>query len=72
MKHKRRCPKCSSNEIYRVEAVAGSGYGSGNVIPTGAIGTIKVNRYICGRCGYAEEWIEGNDLEKLKHKFNKI
>lgn len=36
-----------NNEIYHVEAVVGHTYGAGNVIPTGVIGTIKVNRYIC-------------------------
>lgn len=69
MKYSRRCPKCGSTEIYRVEAVVGNGYGSGNVIPTGLLGTIKVNRYVCGQCGHAEEWIEGKDLETLKRKF---
>ncbi len=72
MKNTKRCPKCSSNEIYRVEAVVGNGYGSGNVIPTGLVGTIKVNRYICGKCGYAEEWVEGDDLNKLKRKFKRV
>lgn len=42
------CPKCNSREIYRVEAVDGHTYGAGNVIPTGVIDTIKVNRYVCG------------------------
>lgn len=69
MKNMKKCPKCGGLEIYRVEAVVGNGYGSGNVIPTGLLGVIKVNRYVRGRCGYAEEYIEGKDLETLRRKF---
>ena len=69
MKYNRRCPKCSSNEIYHVEAVVGHAYGAGNVIPTGLLGTIKVNRYVCGQCGFCEEWIEQHELPTLKRKF---
>ncbi len=72
MKRTRICPKCQSNEIYRVPAVVGEGYGSGNVIPTGIIGVIKVHRYVCGRCGYVEQWIDESDLSKLKKKFQRI
>ncbi len=72
MKLTKKCPKCSSNEIFYVPAVIGNGYGSGNVIPTGLIGTIKVNRCICGICGYAEEWVDYSDLRKLKNKFKRL
>ena len=72
MKYTRKCPKCGGTEIYYVKAIVGNGYGSGNVIPTGLLGTIKVNRYICVRCWYAEEWVEGSDLEKLKRNFKRV
>ena len=69
MKHTRNCPKCRSNEIYRVEAVVGNGYSSGNVIPTGLLSVIKVNRYVCGRCGFCEEWIDEKKIPTLRRKF---
>jgi len=69
MKYTKRCPKCNSNDIYRVEAVVGQTYGAGNIIPTGLIGTIKVNRYVCGQCGHCEEWIDQNELNTLRKKF---
>lgn len=72
MKYRKVCPKCGNNEIYRLEAVVGHTYGAGNVIPTGLLGTIKVNRYVCGRCGHCEEWIEGADLETLRRKFPRV
>jgi predicted nucleic-acid-binding Zn-ribbon protein len=46
MKNTKRCPKCGSQDVYKVEAVIGHTYGAGNVIPTGLLGTIKVNRYV--------------------------
>lgn len=72
MKYTRKCPKCGRTEIYKVEAVVGNGYASGNVIPTGLIGTIKVNRYVCGTCGFCEEWIDTNNLNTIRRKFPKI
>lgn len=69
MKNTKRCPKCSSHDVYRVEAVVGHTYGAGNVIPTGLMGTIKVNRYVCGTCGFCEEWIDQRELPTLRRKF---
>lgn len=28
-----------------------------------------VNRYVCCNCGYSEEWIDREDLPKLKKKY---
>jgi hypothetical protein len=28
---------------------------------------VNVNRYICCTCGFTEEWIDKNDLEKVKN-----
>ncbi|OGN89927.1 MAG: hypothetical protein A2Y88_10945 [Chloroflexi bacterium RBG_13_48_10] len=67
------CPKCGSNEIIRIPGQAGA-YGSGNNIPVGfwITSAIKVTRYLCGHCGFSEEWIDSpEDLEKLKEKYVK-
>ena len=72
MKYTRKCPKCGRTEIYRVEAVVGNGYASGNVIPTGLIAIIKVNRCVCGTCGFCEEWIDANNLNTIRRKFPRI
>ena len=72
MKITKRCTKCNSSEIYRVEAVIGHTYGAGNVIPTGPIGIIKVNRYVCGVCGHCEEWIDSKDLPTIRRKYPKV
>ena len=67
MKNTKICPKCGGSEIIRIDGYAGA-YGSGNNIMLGAtiFSAANVNRYVCCRCGYSEEWIDGADLEKLK------
>ena len=43
-------------------------YGSGNNIMVGAtvFSAVKVNRYICCTCGFTEEWINREDLPKVR------
>ena len=67
MKNTGKCPKCSSSEIVRYDGYTGA-YGTGNNVMTGStiFSTVNVNRYICTFCGYSEEWIDGEDLERIK------
>ena len=67
MKNTRICPKCSSADIVRIDGYAGP-YGSGNHIMTGntVFSAVNVNRYVCCECGYTEEWIDREDIEKVK------
>lgn len=68
MKTTKICPKCRSNDIVRIDGSAGA-YGSGNNVILGAtiFSAVNVNRYICCRCGYTEEWIDREDIEKIKN-----
>ena len=70
MKVRKMCPKCSGTDILRIEGKAGA-YGSGNNIPTGMtiFSAVPVHRYVCCRCGYSEEWIDKEDIRKLKDRF---
>ena len=55
----------------RIEGRSG-GYGGGNDIRAGSnsFRTVKVTRYLCGSCGFSEEWIDApEDLHKLKEKY---
>jgi len=73
MKQSKICPKCSSPEIIRIPGELGA-YGSGNVIPMGMtiFSSIKVTRYLCGNCGFSEDWIDNpQDLKKIKDKFGR-
>ena len=66
MRNTRTCPKCGGHDIAVVDGYAGA-YGSGNHIMLGktVFSAARVDRYICGFCGYTEEWIRPEDLQKL-------
>ena len=66
MKNTRICPKCQCTEIVRINGYTGS-HGAGNNVMLGAtiFSAVDVNRYICCKCGYTEEWIDKEDLEKI-------
>ena len=67
MKNSGKCIKCSSEDIVRFDGYAGP-YGVGNNIMVGKsiFSAVNVNRYVCCKCGYSEEWIDTDDLEKIK------
>lgn len=68
MKNTNRCPKCSSSDIVRFDGYAGA-YGAGNNVMTGhsIFSAVNVNRYVCCRCGYTEEWIDIEDLDRISN-----
>ena len=66
MKNTKICTKCASTDIVRFDGTVG-GYGAGNNIYISALRAVKVNRYICCRCGFCEEWIDREDLEKVRN-----
>ena len=68
MKTTKICPKCQGNDIVRIDGNVGA-YGSGNNMILGAtiFSAVNVNRYICCRCGYTEEWVDREDIEKIKN-----
>jgi len=70
MKNTHICPKCNGNDIIMIKGNAGP-YGSGNNIRAGwtNISAVMVNRYLCCNCGYSEEWIDKEDIQKLKNKY---
>lgn len=66
MKNSKICTKCQSVDIVRIDGYAGA-YGSGNNIMVGhsIFSAVNVNRYICCSCGFTEEWIDKEDIEKI-------
>ena len=67
MKNTKQCPKCGSGDILIVDGFAGP-HGSGNNVMLGIsiLSAVNVNRYICCSCGFTEEWINKEDLPKVK------
>ena len=68
MKNTKQCPKCKSGDIVRIDGYTAA-YGAGNNILVGntIFSGVNVNRYICCSCGFTEEWIDKQDIEKVKN-----
>jgi|KBSSwiStaDraftv2_1062776.scaffolds.fasta_scaffold3838937_1 Zn ribbon nucleic-acid-binding protein len=72
MKYGQNCPKCESQDIIRVPGYVGP-HNSGNNIPMGItiFSSVKVTRYVCGACGFSEEWLDSpDDIERLRQKYD--
>ncbi len=69
MKNTRICPKCNGSDIIKIDGKTAA-YGALNYIPAG-ISSISVTRYLCCTCGYSEEWVDRENLPKLKKKYDK-
>ena len=67
MKTTKICPKCGGNDVLKIKGQVGA-YGMGNNIPMGW-SYAKVDRYLCCGCGYSEEWVDREYIEKLKAKY---
>ena len=65
------CPKCNGRNIMRIEGSA-RGYGAGNNVMVGVtiFSAVKVNRYLCCDCGFSEEWIDKEDIDKILESKN--
>jgi len=74
MKNSQRCPKCDSKEIIRISGTSHPNihYNRGNYIRKGHLLAedrvfVYVTRYVCGKCGFTEEWIdEQKDIQKIR------
>ena len=68
MKNTKLCPKCNGRDVVRIDGYAGA-YASGNNIMLGMtiLSAVNVNRYICCQCGFTEEWIDKEDIQKIKN-----
>ncbi|MBQ6357034.1 MAG: hypothetical protein IJI33_03650 [Solobacterium sp.] len=71
MKFSNVCPKCGSDQILMVPGDVRS-YGAGNNIMTGmtVLSAVKVRRYVCCDCGFSEEWIDLDDIDKLIDRYD--
>ena len=67
MKNTKQCPKCGSKDIFVVDGYSGA-YGRGNNIEVGLtiFSAVPVDRYVCGCCGFSEEWIRQEDLQRTR------
>ena len=71
MRRTKLCPKCGSRDIAIIPGSAGA-LGTGNHIALGCtiFGAVTVSRYLCGGCGFIEEWVDDpKDIEKVKRTY---
>ena len=70
MKNTNKCPKCGSSHIIKVPGHAGA-YGTGNNIMVGMTikSAVPVDRYLCTECGFSEEWVDLDKIDKVEKKF---
>lgn len=66
MKNNNKCSKSGSRDTIRIP-----GEIVGNFIPIGWwAGDAKVARYLCGQCGFSEEWVESpDDIAKVRKMY---
>ncbi len=64
MKWTKKCPKCAANDVIHIPAGPSQGR-----IPMGWT-NIFLSRYICGQCGFSEEWLEATteEIERLRER----
>ena len=66
MKTSKKCTKCQSGDIV---PIPGQPWTGGNNIKW-PWNTVKVTRYLCGSCGFIEEWVDpADDIARLKKRY---
>ena len=66
MKNRGTCRKCRSHDIIRIDGKLEGG----TAIFLGLVESVTLTRYICGNCGFTEEWVESEeDIDKLKRRY---
>jgi ribosomal protein S27AE len=72
MKLTKRCPKCQSSDIIFVPGTREEG-GAGNLIRVSRwniFAAVKPTRYVCGSCGYIENWlVSPQDIGRVKSAY---
>ncbi|MBE6683457.1 MAG: hypothetical protein E7595_04800 [Ruminococcaceae bacterium] len=65
MKNTHICPKCQGSDIVFAKGEE-QAYGIGNNVRAGVFKQVITNRYICCTCGYSEEWLDLQDVPRVK------
>lgn len=66
MKTSGRCPKCGSDDLICVPGPELSGK---DPKTSGFVNMAFVARYVCGGCGYTEEWVDLKDLQAVRKRY---
>ncbi len=63
MRNTHRCPKCGGTDIITVEP------GLYNSFPAGIFTPAQLERWVCCTCGFSEEWVEQDKLDKVREYY---
>jgi len=67
LKTTKKCPKCDSEDVLRIQGER-QGYGAGNNIRIGLFGIVLTTRYLCCSCGYIEEWVDNpGEISRIRN-----
>jgi ribosomal protein S27AE len=65
---KNKCAKCSSPDLLSIPSVPGED--PRIVIGERGMRMVAVKKYVCGHCGYIEEWVDDpRDLAELRREY---
>jgi len=68
MKRKNHCAKCASPDLLLIPSVPGED--PHIVVGQCGMRSVAVTKYVCGKCGYIEEWVEdARDLTELRKEY---
>ena len=65
-----KCPKCGSIELYSNRDKIKKGYHS--IIDFTALKNILSETIVCGTCGFTEDFVYSESLDKIKSKWTKL
>nr|WP_325298406.1 hypothetical protein [uncultured Dysosmobacter sp.] len=65
MKNTGKCPKCGGADLVLVPGGRATMDSALNLIHVG-FRSVGVDRYVCCTCGFSEEWVAADGLEKVK------
>ena len=68
MKKTHKCPKCESRDVFIVRGFSKPF----SKLPAELMSfdSIPADRYVCGRCGYSEEWIDESLIDTVRRSKN--
>ena len=72
MKNTKKCPKCGCDNLLKIEIPLIRYHENFIPIRFGGFDSVAVIRYVCTGCGYSEEWIDKDDIPRLREKYPRI
>jgi ribosomal protein S27AE len=70
MKHAKNCPKCGGDEILKIPGMRPYRRNNGHIsCGRTALDDVLLERYVCTKCGYSEEWVNPGEMHMLKEHY---